>query len=469
MTDDTASTQQDANKTAAEHDTSNAPDPDAAAFELPEFLKFMPQERTAWSGMTAAQRQIEKITGRATAAITSGGPATALEMVDRHARMTERLLTPLGRWSALSAATAAHLPAVANAGHFSSPLLASLDQSPLLRAFQSSAGGIIQNHLPKPLFTGDLLGARFSVLSGVIPSVRLPDSTGDAHWSKGILRVNQHLPGLLAAQLQGFNTILGLNALRFVTPSLDMQLFTVSQTFSDQGWLIDALLLSVAEEELQAVTELLESALEEEQPDQLLTLLHSVRPALTSNVEIALRELLSPEDAEDFIENALHVFLFALLDEAGTQGRAYAMVPQAALARTEGVFKRAMHRTGRLTQLEQQVLFGNRTQDAQARDEVLEALHDTFSNQPYQGKRDAVRISALERFRQQRTSLTSRGEGPIPTRHHTLHDGVGTGTHENALRTFFYFCSVVLILQTWLIPPSPSGASGAIQDSSNHG
>jgi hypothetical protein len=461
--DDTASTQGSMDKTPNEHDsapTTEALDTGATTSETPVFLQSLLQEKTAWPAMTATERQIEKIIRHTSriVGIAGSGHVAAMDVLDRHVKLT----SSGGRRASLLASTV-RLPAAVSRGamadfsRFSTPALTGLDQSSMMRVFQGPvANGSIRALLPRSLLPEQILTGQVAALAGVSPMMHLAHITRDAPWSKGVLRVNQQLPGLLASQLQGLNTILGISALRFASPDLDMQLMTLGQTFSDQGWLVDALLLSVSDEELPAVMEILESASDEKQPDHLLTLLHSVRPALTSNVEAALRDLLSPVDAKDFIRDALHAFLSALLDEDGLRGRAYALVPPSALARTEGVFKRAMHRADLLTKVQQQVLFGNRPRDSEVRDEALDALHDAFINRPFRGRRTAIQISALDRFRQQRTSFTSREEGPIPTRHHTLRDGAGTGTHEYALRTFLYFCSVTLMLQAWLTPPSPT-------------
>lgn len=200
----------------------------------------------------------------------------------------------------------------------------------------------------------------------------------------------------------------------------------------------------------------LNAATRENQSNMVLRLLITVKDAVQANVEIALREMLEPEEADDYIENGLRVMLLALTIPELIERKMHALVAGTALTRTEGMFKRAMHRAGLLKEQQQQVLYGNQEQAKNERDQVLSELHDGYLNTPSFGNGWVVEVSALERFQEVRSMLAPSGKQKkditleVESRNHALHDGYLTGSHAYALKRFLYFTGATLMVQAWL-------------------
>lgn len=281
----------------------------------------------------------------------------------------------------------------------------------------------------------------------------------------GIMRIARDLPQILEAQRQWAQEINRsiTAAVHAVIPNLDQiqrlleperRAVSVCKRAAEHGWPLDALLLMADDGVISALDEQLDEAEPGAYPEIFLSLLIIHELQLRAGIRQALHDVLPTERATDHF-NAFEDALDCL-----STGQHVRLVSQPMLARAEGVFTSALQHRGLFPANGPSMLYTNHQKRSSERAAALSTLEQRLTRMPARGRRTLLLVTSGERLTRQRdllaeaANLASADSTPPLSRHHTLHDGFGSGTPAEALRATLFFMNVTLYLHACLSQPT---------------
>ncbi|MHA0048361.1 hypothetical protein [Deinococcus sp. PEB2-67] len=283
----------------------------------------------------------------------------------------------------------------------------------------------------------------------------------------GITRIAKDIPQIIEAQKQWAQEINRsiTAAVHAAIPNFDWdqiqrllepdrRAVSVSKRAAEHGWPLDALLLLADDRVIRALDAQLGQAEPSAYSEIFLSLLITHEPQLRAGIRQALHDLLPTDRAND------HFYAFEDALDSLTTGRHIRLVSPTMLSHAEGVFTSALRQQGIFPPDAPSMLYTNHKKRSSERAAALTTLKQRLARTPARGRRTLLLVSSEGRLTRQRdllaetAKLSAADSTPPLSRHHTLHDGFGSGTPAEALRSTLFFMNVTLYLHACLSQPT---------------